>query len=211
MIQDDTFTTERAKEFSEAKLRRGIRLIWSCYARGNVDYETLKLMKQAGCRNLHVGFESGDPQVLVNIKKGISKEKMTRFAEDAKKAGLQIHGDFAIGFPGETVETIDETVQWACQIRPHTAQFQLMIPFPGTPFYEELERNGWLKNGAPNYPEMSTEQLEEMAKKAYRSFYFSLPFLKSMMRHPYELFLSRIKTYYRAIPAVLWKRWNVRG
>lgn len=210
MIQDDTFTTERARDFSEAKLKHGNRLIWSCYARGNMDYDTLKLMKQAGCRNLHVGFESGDPQVLRGIRKGITKEIMTKFAWDAKKAGLQIHGDFAIGFPGETPETINETVQWACQIRPHTAQFQLMIPFPGTPFYEELESKGWLKNGAPNYPEMSTKQLEEMAKKAYRSFYFSLPFLKSMMRHPYELFFSRFKTYCRAIPAVLWKRWDVR-
>jgi anaerobic magnesium-protoporphyrin IX monomethyl ester cyclase len=210
MIQDDTFTTERAMAFSEAKLKRGNKLIWSCYARGNMDYDTLKLMKQSGCRNLHVGFESGDPQVLVNIKKGISKERMTKFAEDAKKAGLQIHGDFAIGFPGETTETINETVQWACQIRPHTAQFQLMIPFPGTPFYEELERKGWLKNGAPNYPEMSMNQLEEMAKKAYRSFYFSLPFLKSMIRHPHELFFSRLKTYCRAIPAVFWKKWDVR-
>ncbi|HGJ64603.1 TPA: radical SAM protein, partial [bacterium] len=210
MIQDDTFTTERAREFSEAKIKSGNKLKWSCYARGNMDYETLKLMKQAGCRNLHVGFESGNQQVLKNIKKGLTKEIMTKFAMDAKKAKLQIHGDFAIGFPDETIESINETIEWACQIRPHTAQFQLMIPFPGTPFYDELEKNGWLENGAPNYPNMPKEELEKMAKKAYRSFYISLPYFKSMLAHPYELFFSRLKTYFRAIPAVFWKKWDVR-
>lgn len=211
MIQDDTLSVQRAQEFCEAKLKRGIGLKWSCYARGNIDYETLRLMKKAGCRNLHVGFESGDPIILKRIKKGITKERMTQFASDAKKAGLQIHGDFAIGFPGETETTIDKTVQWACQIRPHTAQFQLMIPFAGTPFYEELDENGWLKDGSPNYPDMPKEELERLAKKAYRSFYISFHYFKRVLAHPDELFFSKIKTYLRAIPAVFWKKWNVRG
>ena len=65
---------------------------------------------------------------------------MTEFTYNAKKVGLKIHGDFAIGFPGETKETIKDTIKWACEIRPHSAQFQLMIPFEGTPFFNELNQ-----------------------------------------------------------------------
>lgn len=207
MIQDDTFTEERAREFSEAKLRAGIKLKWSCYARGNMSYDVLKLMKRANCLNLHVGFESADQGILREIKKGVTKDRMTKFTIDAKNAGLRIHGDFAIGFPGETKKSALETIKWACKIRPHTAQFQLMIPFPGTPFHNELKEKGWLKDNMPHYPELLTEELETMAKKAYRKFYISLPFVKQILIHPYEMFFSRIETYYRAIPAIFWKKY----
>ena len=207
MIQDDTFTENRAYEFSEAKLCNGLKIKWSCYARGNMGLETLKLMKKSACRNLHVGFESGDSKILKNIKKGITRERMTRFAKDAQKAGLQIHGDFAIGFPGETMGTLQKTIDWACEIRPHTAQFQLMIPFPGTPFYDELHEKGLIKDGAPDYPDLTRDEMEKMAQKAYRSFYISLPFLISALKHPYELIFSRIKLYMKAIPAIFWKKY----
>lgn len=199
MLQDDTFTEERAIEFCNAKLKAGIKLRWSCYARGNISYEVLELMKRAGCLNLHVGFESADQHILNRIKKGVTRERMTQFALDARRAGLRIHGDFAIGFPGETRESIQKTIDWACRIRPHTAQFQLMIPFPGTPFHDELKGGNWLKDGAPDYPELSKEEMEAMAKKAYMTFYVSLPFLKEVIKHPYEMFFSRLETYYRAL------------
>jgi radical SAM superfamily enzyme YgiQ (UPF0313 family) len=204
---DDTFTEERAAEFSEAKLKAGIKIPWSCYARGNMSLEVLKLMKRANCLNLHVGFESAEQEILQNVKKGVSRETMTKFAMDAKRAGLRIHGDFAIGFPGETKESIKKTIAWACKIRPHTVQFQLMIPFPGTPFYDELKEKGWLKDGFPNYPEISSEEMEEFSKKAYRKFYISLPFLKQALLHPHEMILSRLGTYYRAIPSIFWKKY----
>ncbi len=207
MLQDDTLTEERAVEFCEAKLRANIKLLWSCYVRGNISYDVLRLMKRTNCLNLHVGFESANQDILKGIKKGITKEKMSQFAMDAKKAGLRVHGDFAIGFPGETRESAQETIDWACQIRPHTAQFQLMIPFQGTPFYDELEEKGWLKDGAPDYPQLSREELERLAKKAYRKFYISLPFFKQVVTHPYEFLFSRIETYFKAIPAIFWKKY----
>lgn len=124
---------------------------------------------------------------------------MTRFVEDARRAGLKIHGDFAIGFPGESRDSANETIEWACRIRPHTAQFQLMIPFPGTPYHTELEEKGWIKDGAPDYPQISKEEMEAMARKAYKKFYISLPYFKHMLRHPYQAFFSRIETYFQAI------------
>ena len=211
MIQDDTFTSERAMAFSEAKLAAGLSLPWSCYARADMDYDVLKAMKKAGCLNLHVGYESGSQKVLKKIKKGLSRERMTKFTLDAKRAGLHIHGDFAIGFPGETPEEAQQTIDWACRrLRPHTAQFQLMIPFPGTPFFREMKEHSWLNDqGQPDMPQFSNKQIRDMAKKAYRSYYFSLPYFLRCCANPYERVFSRIKTIQRAIPAMLWKRWQV--
>ena len=207
MIQDDTLTEQRASDLSEGFLQAGVTVPWSCYVRAELGQETLKLMKRANCRNLHVGYESASPLILKTIKKGITKERMTRFTVDAKKVGLNIHGDFAIGFPGETAETIKETIDWACEMRPHTAQFQLMIPFPGTPYFEQLHAGGLMKDGIPNYPGLSAEDMEAWSKRAYRRFYISLPFLKQVLCNPHEMLFSRLETYWRALPAVFWKRY----
>ena len=208
MIQDDTFVADRARAFSEAKLAAGIKLPWSCYARGNMDEDVLRLMKRAGCRNLHVGYESGDPRVLKTIKKGVTVDMMTRFTRDAKKAGLRIHGDFALGFPEETPESAMKTIRWACKLNPHTAQFQLMIPFPGTPYYTYMSERGWLnEDGEPDMPQFSNAEIRAMAKKAYRAFYLSPRYAWRCLCHPYEHLFGRIKTISRAIPAMFWKRW----
>ena len=208
MIQDDTFIEERAVEFCEARLKANIKLKWSCYARGNLSFDTLKLMKKAGCLNLHVGYESSSNKVLKNIKKGLSQEQMTRFTDSAKRAGLHLHADFAIGFPGETIESARETIKWAKKLNPHTAQFQLMIPFPGTPFYDYLNSNGCLNsNGEPDYPDFSNEQIRAVAKEAYRSFYISPQYLLKSIKDPYKYIFLRFKAISRAIPAMFWKKW----
>lgn len=210
MIQDDTFTEERAMEFSEAKIKANNGLPWSCYARGNMGFEVLQTMKKAGCRNLHVGYESSSEDILKSVKKGISKERLSRFTEDVKKVGLRIHADFAIGFPGETVETCQATIRWAKKLNPHTAQFQLMIPFQGTPFHELLKKNGWLNGkGEPDYPHFSTEEIKKWAKKAYRSHYVSFQYFWKVVCHPYEHFFCRLKAIMRAVPSLFWKEWNV--
>jgi len=208
MIQDDTVTEERAEEISLGLLKAGVKSVWSCYLRGNVSFETLQLMARAGCRNVHVGYESADQVILAKIRKGLTVERMTRFTEEAKRAGLHIHGDFAIGFPGETEESIRKTIDWAWKLRPDTAQFQLMIPFPGTPFYEELASQGYLEGGSPDYPHLSRQEMEAWAKKAYRRFYISLPFLKQVLAHPIDMFLSKLDTYWNAVPSVFWKRYR---
>ncbi len=209
MLQDDTFTEDRAREFAEAKLASGNKLPWSCYARGNMSYDALSLMARAGCRNLHVGYESADPSVLKRIKKGVTVERMTQFTQDAKRAGLRIHGDFAIGFPGETPKSARKTIEWACRLNPHTAQFQLMIPFPGTPYYDEMKANGWMTtSGEPDMPQFSNEAIRALAKKGYRRFYLTPRYAWRCVRHPYEHVFSRLDTIKRAIPAMFWQRWR---
>jgi len=210
MIQDDTFPSGRAKQIAEGKIERNLSLPWSCYTRGNLKYDVLHKMKKSGCLNLHVGFESGNVGILNDIKKGVGKEEMTQFAHDAKKAGVHVHGDFAIGFPGETAETIRETIDWACDIRPDTVQFQLMIPFAGTPMYDQLKDKGWLKDGTPDFPELNWQEMEQWAKQAYREFYLSWPYAKEVIKHPYELGVKKTGTYISAVPSLFWKKWTVR-
>ncbi|HBG60276.1 MAG TPA: hypothetical protein DDX37_00310 [Candidatus Omnitrophica bacterium] len=210
MIQDDTFTETRAREFSDQIINYDIKLPWSCYARANMSYGTMLLMKKANCRNIHVGYESGDPNILTRIKKGISIERMIRFSQDAKKAGLRVHADFAFGFPGETPENAKKTVELAYRMNPHTCQFQIMIPFPGTPFYDEMKKNGWLnKDGQPDMPQFTNDQIREVAKYAYKRLYISPNYLIKCICHPYEHFFARIKAISRAIPALFWKKWSL--
>lgn len=210
MLQDDTFTEERALYFSKAKISAGIKLPWSCYARADIDYDALKLMKKSGCRNLHVGYESASPDVLKTIRKGLTVERMTEFTRNAKKAGLRIHGDFAFGLPGETLKDADATIKWAYELNPDTAQFQIMIPFPKTHFYNHMKKNNWLNaEGHPNMPGFTNKQIRLMAKKAYRKFYLSPKYLCKCLLHPYDHLLSQINTIKRAIPAMFWKEWQV--
>ncbi|MCK4658759.1 MAG: radical SAM protein [Phycisphaerae bacterium] len=208
MVQDDTLTDERAAELSALKTARKIKIPWSCYARGNLSLETMKLMKKANCRNLHVGYESGDPQILKNIRKGVSIKTMEEFTANAKRAGLRIHADFAIGFPGETAQTAERTIRWAKRLNPDTVQFQLANVMEGTPFHTACRADGWLtENGEPDYPNFSNGEIRAAAKHAYRTFYLSWQWGVKCLRHPYENFFSRLNTMSVALPAMFWKRW----
>ena len=154
MSQADTLTTSRARDISEALLQRNSTSPWSCYAKPNsrLTPETLRLMKNSGCLNLHVGFESGDDHVLKDIEKGSTVAQAKEFASLAHDAGLQIHGDFAVGHLGDTRDSMERTVKLAKDINPHTAQFQIMIPFKGTRFWSQLEERGALNSaGEPSY------------------------------------------------------------
>lgn len=147
-IEDDTFTVdkERVKDFALLLIKKRIKIPWYANARADLDFETMRLMKQAGCRLLTVGYESGSQKILDNIHKGIKIEDMTRFNEDAKRAGLLIHGCFMIGNPGETIETIEETMRFAMSLNCDTAQFFPLMLYPGTEAYDWARENGYIKS-----------------------------------------------------------------
>src|SRR5258708_26228955 len=126
-------------------------MTWSCNAKANVPYKTLKVMKDHGLRLLLVGYESGDDQILLNIKKGLRTDIARRFTEDCRKLGIMIHGTFILGLPGETKETIESTIEFAKEINPHTIQASLAAPYPGTTLYKQAVDNRWLQeNDAVN-------------------------------------------------------------
>src|SRR5262249_5815585 len=143
-FDDDTFTDDlpRAEEIARRLGRLG--LTWSCNAKANVPRKTLEVLRDNGLRLLLVGYESGNQQILNNIKKGIRLDIARRFTKDAKDLGITIHGTFILGLPGETPETIRETIRYACEIEPDTVQVSLAAPYPGTELYRQAQEQGWL-------------------------------------------------------------------
>ncbi|HTJ94170.1 MAG TPA: hopanoid biosynthesis associated radical SAM protein HpnJ [Pararobbsia sp.] len=186
MFDDDTFTDfkPRAEEIARGLGKLGVT--WSCNAKANVPYSTLKIMKENGLRLLLVGYESGDDQILLNIKKGLRTDIARRFSEDCRKLGIKVHGTFILGLPGETEETIEKTIEYAKEINPHTIQISLAAPYPGTRLYNEAVENGWMQDNktinlvsdkgvqlaAISYPHLSKEQIYHGVERFYRRFYF---------------------------------------
>jgi hopanoid biosynthesis associated radical SAM protein HpnJ len=188
MFDDDTFTDSSNLPRVEA-IARGmgeLGMTWSCNAKANVPYATLKVMKDNGLRLLLVGYESGDDQILHNIKKGLRTDIARRFTEDCRRLGILIHGTFILGLPGETRATIQKTIEFAKDINPHTIQVSLAAPYPGTTLYRQAVENGWLQeNDAANlvnekgvqlaaigYPHLSKEEIFHSMEDFYKRFYF---------------------------------------
>ncbi len=185
MFDDDTFTDNlpRAEEIAIELGKLGVT--WSCNAKANVPYKTLKVLKENGLRLLLVGYESGNQQILHNIKKGMRIEVAKQFTKDCHKLGVKIHGTFIVGLPGETRETLKETIAFAKEINPHTIQVSLAAPYPGTFLYNQAVKEGWLdiehaelidEHGvqiAPlHYPHLSHQEIFDSVETIYRKFYF---------------------------------------
>ncbi len=186
-FEDDTFTInrERVLKICEEIKERDLDVIWSCNARAQLDYELMKTMKDAGARILIVGYESGNQQVLNNIRKGVVLTQAERFTRDAKKVGLRIFGCFMIGLPGDTKESIEDTFQFAKRMNPDMVFFQQAVPFPGTEFYAWAKHNGYLvtenfnewldENGQlkclVSYPNLSSNDINEIRDKLMVKFY----------------------------------------
>jgi radical SAM superfamily enzyme YgiQ (UPF0313 family) len=184
-FDDDTFTDsrERAEDIARGMGRLGLE--WSCNAKANVPYETLKVLRENGLRLLLVGFESGNQEILTNIKKGVKVERARQFAKDCRDLGITIHGTFIVGLPGETTETIQETIRFAREINPHTLQVSIAAPYPGTALYRQAEEEGWFSNddatlvdehgvqaAVLSYPTLNRTEIFESVDTFYRKFYF---------------------------------------
>ncbi|KGM33109.1 radical SAM protein [Inquilinus limosus MP06] len=208
-FDDDTFTDDAPRAEAIARELGKLGVTWSCNAKANVPRETLKVMRDNGLRLLLVGYESGNQQILHNIKKGMRIEVAERFTKDCHELGIQIHGTFILGLPGETKETIQETIRFATRINPHTIQVSLAAPYPGTFLYNQAVENGWLdadhaelvdEKGvqiAPlHYPHLSHGEIFHSVEDFYRRFYFRAPKIASivgeMVRSP-EMMKRRLR------------------
>ncbi len=109
-FDDDTFTDDLPRAEAIARELGKLGVTWSCNAKANVPRETLKVLKDNGLRLLLVGYESGNQQILHNIKKGMLIDVAKRFTRDCHDLGIKIHGTFILGLPGETKETIEQTI-----------------------------------------------------------------------------------------------------
>jgi hopanoid biosynthesis associated radical SAM protein HpnJ len=182
-FDDDTFNYQKKRTIELCGKLKTLNFTWSCTSRVTTDYETLKAMKDAGCRLLIVGYESGDEQILKNIKKGATIDMARRFTANCKKLGLVVHGDFIVGLPGETRETIRKSIDFAKELDVETIQVSLGHPFPGTEFYDHVKKNGLITIDAmtdesghqlPNYsyPGLEKGELIEWVERFYSEFYF---------------------------------------
>jgi hopanoid biosynthesis associated radical SAM protein HpnJ len=184
-FDDDTLTDNIPRVQALAKELGKLGITWACNAKANVPRETLKIMRDNGLRVLLVGYESGNQQILFNIKKGMRIEFARRFTKDCNELGIKIHGTFILGLPGETKETIEETIRFACEINPHTIQVSLAAPYPGTYLHRQATENGWLDAAnaelvdeggvqiAPlHYPHLSHTEIFDSVETFYRRFYF---------------------------------------
>ncbi|MFC1833400.1 radical SAM protein [Thermodesulfobacteriota bacterium] len=181
-IEDDTFTCDRGRVLELCDALKGKDVSWSCCARYDLEESVLSRMAEAGARNLVVGFESGNDQILRNIKKGLSTEAAHGFRKACRKVGLKIHGCFILGLPGETHETMEQTFKYACQLAPDTVQFAIATPYEGTAFNDYLREEGYLKrprgitdsghlSSRFDYPGLTGQEIDEFAKKAWTKYY----------------------------------------
>jgi hopanoid biosynthesis associated radical SAM protein HpnJ len=182
-FDDDTFSWGKHRTLELCHKLKPLRVTWSCTSRVHTDYETLKAMREAGCRLLIVGFESGDAGILKNIKKGASVEQAHTFMKNCKRVGIVVHGDFIIGLPGETKETIERTIQFAEQLDCETIQVSIAHSYPGTEFDDYLKQHNYFTHHAMTdelghqlpairYPGLSREEIVEAVEYFYGRYYF---------------------------------------
>ena len=208
-FDDDTLTDNLPRVEALARETGKLGIVWSCNAKANVPRSTLKVLKDNGLRLLLVGYESGNQKILHNIKKGMRVDVAKRFAKDCRELGIVTHGTFILGLPGETKETIEETIRFAVEINPHTIQVSLAAPYPGTVLHKQALENHWLVDenadlltergtqvASLSYPHLSHTEIFQSVDDFYKRFYFRAPKIAAianeMIRSP-EVLRRRLR------------------
>jgi hopanoid biosynthesis associated radical SAM protein HpnJ len=182
-FDDDTFNYRKQRTLELCAEFKKLNFTWSCTSRVTTDEDTLRAMKDAGCRLMIVGYESGDQQILKNIKKGATIEMAQRFTQNAHKLGLVVHGDFIVGLPGETRETLRNTIDFAKHLDVETIQVSIAHAYPGTEFYDYAKKNDLVQvkmaddegHQLPNviYPGILDEaEMVDWVERFYGEYYF---------------------------------------
>jgi len=197
-----TFDRQRVVNLCKALIERKIDLTWYTSTRVDlVDKELLKLMRAAGCKAISFGIESGSQRILDYVKKGINVEQAMETVKMTKEAGIKVHLSFIVGLPGEDWGTFKETVNFVKKALPAMAQFNVAVPYPGTPLYELALSKGWIDKDL-NYTQlqhhvsimrtdrMTREEIEKARKKAYRALYFNPRWILSQLANVEEILLT---------------------
>jgi radical SAM superfamily enzyme YgiQ (UPF0313 family) len=231
MIEDDTLTLNRGRSraLARALIDRGLnRVPWSANSRADLDYETMALLKRAGCRLFCVGYESGNQEILNNIRKGTSLDRIRAFARDARRAGIMVHGCFMVGNRGETRATLEQTLRFALELEPDTVQFFPIMVYPGTEDYDWNREKGhlvsedfstWvtpagLHNSVVSNPDLTYETLVDFCDAARRKYYlrpkYILRKLLQSIRDPWEA-KRNLKAFHRFFRHLFVKSANRRA
>ncbi|NOY39934.1 MAG: radical SAM protein, partial [Nitrospirae bacterium] len=173
---------ERIKQICRLIIKRGLDISWECNGRVNyVDEELLRVMKESGCWQIQYGVESGNQEILNKASRNTTIDQIKEAFKLTKKVGLEVHGYFMVGLPGETKETLKDTIKLAKEISPDLVGFTIAIPFPGTEFFEWAKEHKYLRTDDWNSfvyntaivetPQLSINDLLDAQKKALRSYY----------------------------------------
>ncbi len=200
MIKDDTFTFRKTRvyEFCDAIEKNHPGLKWHCMGRANtVDFPLLKRMKEAGLNDIFFGIESGNAEIIKRAKKGITPEQSRNAVEACRRLGIRAYGAFILGLPGETRETAEETIRFACSLPLTMAGFSILIPYPGTTVYEEhfdkgcgpADYSSFVASSGIHYTRAYTgmngltpEELPALMARAQRRFYLRPAQIARMIR-----------------------------
>jgi radical SAM superfamily enzyme YgiQ (UPF0313 family) len=192
---DDTFTLRptRLGELCRDLKRRS--LFWIGNARADtLDREMLIMIRDSGCALLQIGVESGVPEILEQLQKGITVEQVRRVFKWTNEVGIDTLATFIFGAPAETRDTVEQTIQFAKEIRPTYANFFIMSPYPDSDIYRYMASrdmiaiDDWAKVKSPkyenyiiNHPNFSSKQLKQIQSRAYREFYFNPDYIFSSL------------------------------
>jgi anaerobic magnesium-protoporphyrin IX monomethyl ester cyclase len=187
-FEDDTLTADRnrLRKICELILQQKRRMVWSCNSRVDwADLDLMRLMKKAGCRMLLIGPESGCQQILNNVHKGICVEQTRTFVDTARKAGLLTHSCWVMGLPGETRETMEQTIRFVKEVDTDTIQASSVMPQVGTELYIWAQEKGLLtarswadyamqgeQTAVMEYPHLSQSEMNAAVNRLLKEFYF---------------------------------------
>ncbi|MDO8608314.1 MAG: hopanoid biosynthesis associated radical SAM protein HpnJ [Phaeospirillum sp.] len=183
-FDDDTFTDDLDRVEEIARGIGNLGVPWSCNAKANIPRKTLEVLKANGLRVLLVGYESGVQEILNNIRKGLRLDIVRQFSKDCHELGIIVHGTFILGLPGETRETMKQTLAFAKEVNPRTLQVSMAAPYPGTELFDQAIANGWFKQdktlvmtdgwqmSALSYPDLSSEEIFKGVADFYKAYYF---------------------------------------
>jgi anaerobic magnesium-protoporphyrin IX monomethyl ester cyclase len=215
-FQDDLFTCcyERAVKFCNLLKEKKFDLTWNISSRiDTLNGELLKIMKDAGCRMIYFGIESGDENILEIIKKGHTVQQVKTVVNAAKKIGLIVHGSFIIGNPAETKCSIEKTIKFALALPLDAASFFIMVPYPNTELARLSSKYGNVKSFRwtqyRGHPEeviflpygLKSKWLLKKQKDAYRKFYFRIRVISNILKQIKRL--GMFKLYLSAVKALL--------
>jgi anaerobic magnesium-protoporphyrin IX monomethyl ester cyclase len=190
---DDAFTVNqsRTEEICREIRNRKLKIKWNCETRVDmVTKDLLRKMREAGCSDVWFGVESGSQRVLDEMRKGISIAQTMRAFNWAKEVGLMTVAAVILGFPGETKETAWETIKFVEKINPNDVGYYVATPYPGTPLYDFVKENGWLKitdfdrydTATPTFetPTLHMQDLREIRELAFQRFYLRPTYVLNM-------------------------------
>lgn len=211
-FMDETFTMDRQRTVGlcKALIDNEIDLTWYTSTRvDKVDKELLELMSKAGCRSISFGIESGSQKILDYAKKEVKVGQAMNAVKMVKEVGMGVHLSFIVGLPGENWKTFKETVAFLKKTSPTMAQFNVAVPYPGTPLYNVALSKGWIDKpldytqlqhqvSIMRTEEMTTEEIEKARKKAYRALYFNPRWVLSQFSNFEDLSLS-IRYYLKCL------------